>query len=362
MTRGSLLGLACALLAAVGGLVGQPTAAPAAVTITGVDLHDGMMLEENGTFYLYGTRYACGFQWAIKGTTWCGFGVATAPSPAGPWSPIKALFSPSDVAPGYAPLTWQDICGKSGEGCFNPRMIVRDTWGPKDNVPVLWFNAPNDTSRTGANAYWAMGCNSLTGPCGATTGAPNGSTTKPSAFQCYGNGDFALVPDPPRPPMMLCTMPDQTLSSERLSYWGASMVGGGRTHLAGLTRTEGPGAYRDPSSGLWIMTYNEPNCGYCAGSPTSYATAATIDGEWTTPPNPNTAWGSTPLGRRGISATSCGGQGRTVVQLQGMPYQLIDLWLGTRNETGAGLHLEPLVYHGQAPLGQPLRAFDPWSC
>lgn len=342
-------------------LTGPPaTAQPAVsgVTITGVDLHDGMILKSGGAYFLYGTRYGCGFQWG-QPSQWCGFGVATSTSLTGPWSSITPLFSPSDTAPGYG-LTWQQICGTSGEGCFNPRMIQR-TWGPADNVPILWFNAPNDYSRSGANAYWSMGCNSLTGPCGVTAGAPNGSTTKPSAYGCTGNGDFSIVPDSPRAPMMLCTMPDQTLSSERLSYWGSTMVGAGKAHLAGLTATEGPGAYRD-TSGTWIMTYNEPNCGYCAGAPTSFATATAVDGTWSTPTNVNTAWGAQPIGRRGISATSCGGQGRTVVTLDGQAYQLIDLWLGVRNETNAGIRLEPLTYRGQQPFGLTYAPFDPWTC
>jgi hypothetical protein len=362
MLRNGLIAAVTAVLLAAGALLPAQTApAPTGVTVLGVDLHDGMMLERGGIYYLYGTRYGCGFAWGVPGTPWCGFGVATASSPAGPWSPISPLFSPSDVAPGYG-LTWQQICGGSGWGCFNPRMILRAGWGPDDGVPILWFNAPDDYNRSGANAYWAMGCNSLMGPCGITAGAPNGSTTKPSAYQCYGNGDFSIVADPPRAPMMLCTMPDQTLSSERLSYWGSSMVGGGHASLAGLTATEAPGAYRD-GSGAWVMTYNEPNCGYCGGAPTSYATAPTVDGVWSTPANPNPAWGAKPIGRRGISATSCGGQGRTVVTLQGQPYQFIDLWLGTANETGAGIRLEPLVYDPTpTPLGRPWAPFQAWTC
>lgn len=362
MLRGSLLGLIAAVLVGLATLApAQAIPAPAGVTITGVDLHDGMMLKSGSTYYLYGTRYACGFQWAVPGTQWCGFGVATAPTPAGPWSSITQLFSPNDIAPGYG-LTWQKICGGSGWGCFNPRMIQRIGWGPNDGVPILWFNAPDDFNRNGANAYWAMGCNSLTGPCGITAGSPNGSTTKPNMQFCTGNGDFSLVPDSPRPPMMLCTMPDQTLASERLTVWGSSGDGGGRSHLGGLTNTEAPGAFR-AASGTWVMTYNEPNCGYCSGTPTSYATANSADGAWSTPANVNTAWGAQPIGRRGISATSCGGQGRTVITLDGQPYQLIDLWVGAANETQAGIRLEPLVFNqNPSPPGTPWAPFTPWTC
>lgn len=339
-----------------------PAAAhPSGVTITGVDLHDGTIVKDGSTYVLVGTMYGCGYQWA-QPSPWCGFGVSTAPSLSGPWSPPTRLFSPQDRSP-YG-LTWQQICGDSGWGCFNPRLIQRSGWGANDGVWILWFNAPDDYARTRANAYWVMGCNSATGPCGQTAGPPYGTTAKPSLWSCgYSNGDFSIVPDPPRTPMMLCTQPDQTLASERLTVWGSGGVQGtGTRNLGGLTRTEAPGGYRDPGTGRWIFTFNEPNCGYCAGTPTSYAIADTVDGPWRFPANVNPAWGAPPIGRRGISATSCGGQGRTVTVLDGQAWQVIDLWLGERNETRAGLRLEPLTYRGPAPFGQPLSAFTAWSC
>jgi hypothetical protein len=356
------LGLIIAAVTAVPATLAPPAQAqpaPGPITITGVDLHDGMMLKSGGAYYLYGTMYGCGFQWG-QASPWCGFGVSTAPSPSGPWSTPQRLFSPWDRSP-FAGVTWSQLCGGTGAGCFNPRMIIRSGWGPSDGVPILWFNAPADYNRVGANAYYAMGCNSLTGPCGASAGAPYGSTIKPSMYRCHDNGDFSLVLDAPRPPMMLCTMADQTLASERLDQWGTGGVqGSGRYRLAGATATEAPGAYRDPS-GTWIMTFNEPNCGYCAGSGTSFATATSLDGAWSSPSN--VGWAAPPSGRRLISGTSCGGQGRTIVELDGQAYQWIDLWLGTANETNAGIHLEPLVYRGaSSPLGQPYQPFAPWTC
>jgi len=99
------------------------------------------------------------------------------------------------------------------------------------------------------------------------------------------------------------------------------------------------------------------------GAPTSYATASAVDGTWSTAPNLNPVWGAKPIGRRGISATSCGGQGRTVITLDGQPYQFIDLWVGDRNETAAGIRLEPLVFNQDpAPPGTPWAPFTAWTC
>lgn len=348
-----LLAAACALAPA------SPAAAapsPSGVTISGLDLHDGTIAESGGVYHLYGTRYACGFEWGAP-SPWCGFGVSRARSLAGPWTAPVPLFSPTATSP-HGQRTWQQICGDSGAGCFNPRMVQRSGWGTNDGAWILWFNAPADFARDRANAYYAMTCAGPAGPCGGD----GGRTVKPAMHQCGENGDFSIVRDDPRPPVLLCTMADQTLSSERLTATGTAGSGVGRQRLAGIDRTEAPGAYRDRSTGTWIMTYNDPNCGYCAGTPTSYATAQTLDGEWVAPGNTNPDWGAPPHGRRAISATSCGGQGRTVVTLGGQSYQFIDLWLGTANETHAAIRLEPLVYLGAAGLGRPLAAFAPWSC
>jgi len=347
--------LLAVLAVAIACLVPAGTAAaatPSGVTITGVDLHDGMLLQSGGRTYLYGTMYGCGFHWGLR-SPWCGFGVASAPGPSGPWSAPTRLVDPAATSP-YARRTWQAECGDTGAGCFNPRMVQRSGWGRDDGAWLLWFNAPADFTRTHANAYYVLTCTGPAGPCH--------DPVKPALHDCAGNGDFSIVRDDPRPPVILCTMPDQTLNAERLDASGTAGVGGGRHRLAGLTHTEAPGAYRDPATGTWIMTYSDPNCGYCAGTPTGYATAPGPDAVWSAPVNINPAWGAPASGRRGISATSCGGQARTVVTLGGQAYQVIDLWLGTRNETKAGLRLEPLRYHPPAPVGQPLRAFDPWTC
>jgi hypothetical protein len=330
----------------------------AAVTVTGIDLHDGMVMQSGSTYYLYGTEYGCGFHWGQTGTPWCGFGVSTASSLAGPWSAPILLFGPSAIDP-WTGTTWQAECGDTGAGCFNPRMIVR-TWGPADNVPILWFNAPADYSRSRANAYYAMGCNSLTGPCGYV--APNGSVHKPSLTICGGNGDpgFAQVTTTSAP-YLLCTNANQTLSEEQVSFWGVDGTGVGVSNLAGLTNVESPGAYFDAGSGLWVLTYSDPNCGYCTGDGTGYATATTLTGPWVAPANMGAAAPVT--GRRDLSATSCGGQPRTISVLGGQPFEGIDLWTGFTSEPTAGLHYEPLAFHGNTSSpGQLWQPFDPWPC
>jgi hypothetical protein len=340
-------------------VVGSPasTVAPA-VTITGVDLHDGMILQSAGTYYLYGTEYGCGFQWRVGGTPWCGYGVSTASSLAGPWSTPQLLFSPSAVDP-YTGMTWAAEAGASGHGMFVPRMVQRSGWGANDGTFILYFPDIYLNASAGTTSYIAMGCNGPTGPCGYS--APSGSVHKIAMHNCTGDGDASFVPDGQGHLDMICTTNSQTLAEDQLDEWGTTTTGAGSTNVAGLTAVESSGVYQDPTTSTWIMTYSDPNCGYCSGDPTGYATASNPLGPWTTPAN--TGWGAPSGGRRDISATSCGGQPDTVSVLDGQPYELVDLWYGAANETNAGLHLEPLNYRNpsatQGGLWQP---FAPWSC
>ncbi len=341
------------------------TVPPAAVVgVDGLDLHDGTVMKAGSTYYMYGTMYGCGFHWGQAGTPWCGFGVSTSPSLSGPWTKPVQLFSPASMN-SYDKLTWQQTCSSGGAGCFNPRMVQR-TWGPADKVNILWFNAPGDYARTGANAYYVMGCNGPAGPCGETAGPPYGSLRKPPMYKCYGNGDFSIVTRGTDPAYIVCTMADQTLSIEQLDYSGTSGNGVGASNLAGLKNVESPGAYFDTASGKWIMTYSDPNCGYCAGDGTSYATATSLTGPWTAPAN--TGYSADPRARRAISASSCGGQPRTAFVVDNQPYQYIDLWGiwngDASNQAGASSLFASLTYMPQPGANGKMLPpqFAQWPC
>ena len=307
---------------------------PSAHTITGVDLHDGTVLKVDSTYYLYGTKYGCGFTWGNPATHWCGFGVSTAPSLDGPWSAVTTLVAPTDVDT-WTGLTWDVSCMRAGgAGCFNPRMVQRG-----DGVWILWFNSPSDFAATGANAYYAMGCNGPAGPCGPGN-PPYGSLFKPALYVCAHNGDFSIVTDGPTA-YIACTMWNQTLAIEKLDQWWVNGTGQGVNTVAGFDQAEAPGAYFDPTISKWVMTLNYRNCGYGAGCGLAYATAPTLLGPWS---SPTTAGFLLDVRSRAvISANSCGGQPRTVTVLDGVAYQVIDLWDGARNQTNAPTLLSPLV-------------------
>jgi hypothetical protein len=150
------------------------------------------------------------------------------------------------------------------------------------------------------------------------------------------------------------------LAEESLDHSWANGTGTGATGLAGLRHVEAPGVYQDTGSGAWVLTFSEPNCGYCAGTGTGYTTAPSTLGPWMT--LGDVGFAAPQTGGRDISATSCGGQPRTVSIVDGQPWQGIDLWTGTRNETGAGLRFEPLVYLAPTGHGRTWQPFQQWTC
>lgn len=346
-----------AVLAAMLGVGSAPAAAAtrtaAAIIITGVDLHDGMLFQANGLYVLVGTQYGCGFQWG-KASPWCGFAASTAPSLTGPWSPPVQLFSPSSADP-FRGQTWQQVCGSTGYGCFNPRMVLRP-----DGVWVLWFNSPGDTFDLRANGYDVMGCAGPTGPCGPGAG-PAGSYHKPSSYTCgAADGDFSILVDGTAT-YLECTGSDRAIYIEPLDIWDANGVGGGTGPL--LANVEGPGGWRDPASGLWVSVVAYPECGFCAGTGAVYMTAPSPLGPWWAPANVQVGADVVPYARATISGSSCGGQPRTVDVLDGQPYEQIDLWLGTRGEAAAETLLVPLTFRNPTNTpGQPWRPFEPWAC
>lgn len=316
------------------------------IVTTGVDEHDGMVSRVGSTYYRYGTIYTCAlgsYHWSVAGTVWCGFGVSTATSLSGPWTTPVPLFDPLSTDP-FTGHSWQVECGGTGAGCFNPRMIQRTGWGANDGVSVLWFNSPADYVRDGSNAYNAMGCTSPAGPCGP--GAPvYGSYTKPSLSHCFGNGDFAFVLPPTGAPAMVCTMAGGgQINLDQLDQWGVVGSGTGSSAVGGLHSIEAPGGWYDSATATYWLLTSDPYCGYCSGTGTGYATSTSLYGTWTSPVDTTASPGAAPLtGRRDISATSCGGQPRDVSVVDGVPYEWIDLWTGSNNETTAGVDLAPIT-------------------
>ena len=317
----------------------QAEPAPAGITIAGVDAHDGMIYESNGSYYLIGTAYGCGFTWQVNGTPFCGFHVYSAPALAGPWTHVRELFNRAVNSP-FHNQTWASLCGDQGRGCFNPRMVRR----PSDGKWILSFNAPGDLAKWGANGYYFMGCDSIAGPCG--NGAAQGSTVKPALYLCNGAEDFSIVENGPTA-YMVCVDRDRKLRIEQLDACWCNGINAGATNLGGLIFVEGQDIFRLPD-GTWVLIYGG-NCAYCTGTDTAYATAPAVTGPYTVPF----------FGRREISGHSCGGQSRTITEVPDGTFVFVDTWYGSANETNAQIRLIPLK-RTAAPLQQTPNG-APWQ-
>ena len=306
--------------------------------IRGVDLHDGQVIQVGGTYYFYGTMYAPNeaktnctvpFVWRDPASQWCGYGVSTSTSLDGPWSAPTALVS--DTTFNGPEDDYENACMRSdGEGCFEPRMYEIDgTW-------TLWMNVVDNLVDSGTPALLVMPCTGPAGPCN-TSLAHAPADLGPCAREATGyqvltyNGDIYLY----------CATIGQTLASVQLDRFLDGMPDTAEVNLAGLTNVESPGVFHDPTMG-WVLTYSDPNCGFCNGTGTGFAVATSPHGPWVAPSQ--NGFRDVDLGRgRVSSAPSCGGQPDGVDVLGGNAYEQVDLWLGTRNEAKATTDLEPLV-------------------
>lgn len=354
--------------------VRSEAAQPVGVDLVGLDAHDGTIYRDGDDLWMVGTRYGCGYQWqGGPNYPFCGFGLwhSTVATGLSSWSYQGLLFDPVGINT-VRGETWNITCNYGGNGCFNPRLTKRH-----DGVWLLYFNAPAETLRGQSAGYYLMGCNApAPGACGAAAGAPHGSTYRMPMGACRMGGDFTIVNDGPTA-YIACS--GGTITVEQLDVWWANGIAtttfGAVRSIAYLTNVESPGVWKDPTTGMWVMSFSDPQCGYCSGTGTGYivAQAGLTDtspatgplGVWLGPTN--VGYGQPINGRRLVSGSSCGGQPRTVFVIDGQPWQWIDTWNGQLNETSAGVRLEPLVRTGaqwRAPADGSTwpGAFTPFGC
>jgi len=340
--------LLAALLTALAALMAPPAAraaaAPAAVSIKGLDLHDGMIAHVGSQYIDYGTRYSCGnppgselYEWGHAGTPWCGFGYSTAPALAGPWSPVRVLLS-RWALDSWGPdkgKSWDYVCGHTGGGCFEPRMIKRG-----DGVWILWFTAVPDWSQHGHGpSYYALGCNGPTGGCGYQAGAPHGSTHKPVLHQCASTNNDPDIVISGTSAYLFCSLGGK-LSVEKLAGDWTDGSGTGAANILPGASVEATGVFTSPD-GTFTLTASDPECGYCSGTTSAAGpvstkaatwTSASLLGPWTAGP----VWGL-PGGA---------GQPDTDMLIDGQWWQMIDLWTRTGgsslNQAHAATELVPL--------------------
>ncbi|RZM29016.1 MAG: hypothetical protein EOO88_06635 [Pedobacter sp.] len=281
-----------------------------------VDAHDGEIAVFNGVYYLYGTSYGCGFEWGKKDAPFCGFKVYSSTDMV-TWTNRGLLFDASTQV-------WQSRCNGSTYGCFRPHVVYNKT----TRTYVLWINVYDN--RVGFRVFTSS---APTGPF-TEVAEPTLAVNSNSPVAGLNNGDHDTFVDDDGKGYIAYTdwRTTGTIVIEELT---SDYLSGTGKHVKAVTagNTEAPSLFRRKD--LYYVTYSDPNCGYCAGTGTSYKTAKSPLGPWSE-------------GIK-ISDNSCGGQPSFVSPIEltsGYIYLYgSDLWNNAaKNEALANYYWAPLTF------------------
>ncbi|PWV46130.1 family 43 glycosylhydrolase [Chitinophaga sp. S165] len=281
-----------------------------------VDAHDGMIAYFNGTYYLYGTSYDCGFEWNNKIAPFCGFKVYSSKDLAS-WKDEGFLFDAQNPV-------WQTRCDGKTYGCFRPHVVYNRKYGQY----VLWINVYDNVI-----GYRVFTGKSPLGPF-VEVAEPELATNNNMPAAGLNNGDHDLFVD------------DDGTAYLALTDWRAKgsivieqlkddyLTGTGKiTAVITDGQTEAPALFK--RNGTYYVTYSDPNCGYCSGTGTSYKSASSVAGPWSP--------------ARKISDNSCGGQPSFVSTIKLREDTIFlygsDLWNNAaKNEALANFYWAPLSF------------------
>ncbi|HEY4414986.1 MAG TPA: family 43 glycosylhydrolase [Verrucomicrobiae bacterium] len=280
-----------------------------------IDAHDGEIACFNGVFYLYGTSYDCGYEWGNKAAPFCGFKVYTSTDLVN-WSDRGFLFDAQTSV-------WQSRCNGGTYGCYRPHVV----FNKKNGLYVLWINVYDN--QVGYRVFVSA---RPTGPF-AEIAEPKLAVNSDAPVAGLNNGDHDLFVDDDGTAYIAYTdwRAGGAITVEKLNADYTSGVG---EHVQ-ITRgqTEAPALLK--RHGKYYILYSDPNCGYCAGTGTSYCSATSPLGPWSSPVK--------------ISADSCGGQPSFVSTIKlntGVIFLYgSDLWNhGAKNEAQANFYWAPLTF------------------
>jgi len=281
-----------------------------------VDAHDGMIAWFDGTYYLYGTSYDCGFEWNNKTAPFCGFKSYSSKDLVH-WKDEGYLFDARNQL-------WQSRCDGKTYGCFRPHVA----YNRKTKQYVLWINVYDNV--VGYGVFTSL---SPVGPF-AEVEEPRISINSDKPAAGLNNGDHDLFVDDDGTAYLAMTdwRAKGAIAIEQLTDDYLNGTGKMVTHVTD-EKTEAPGLFK--RKGIYYITYSDPNCGYCSGTGTSYKTAPSPLGPWS-------------AGKK-ISDNSCGGQPSFVATLK-LPQDTVllygsDLWNNAaKNEALANFYWTPLAF------------------
>lgn len=251
-----------------------------------MDAHDGDLLQtEDGTIYVYGTSYGCGFT-LNQESPFCGVRVYTTKD-------LKNFTPAGAVGGSYAfnhlDQKWQDLCTFPNFGCYRPHVVQR----PSDGKYIMWINSHGDAG------YKVLISDSPAGPFVDTGANPVLAIKPPTGGLRYGDHDLtvdgnsvylsytAIWPEDNRHDIII----------ERLN---TSLTSGtGRYTRLDEQMVEAPSLFKGPN-GRWYITYSNPAKPYIV-------TGTAVESS-TSPLGP---FG----GKKILSANSCSGQPALVAEI-----------------------------------------------
>ncbi len=300
----------------------------------GIDAHDGDMAYFNGTYYLYGTAYGCGYQLQTNGTPFCGFKSYSSTDMMN-WTDRGYLYNASTPA-------WQASCASPRYGCYRPHVL----FNAASNKYVLWIN-----SYDAASGYHVFTAATPTGPF-IETAQP--TLADMGAAGGFVNGDFGLFADDDGTGYIVYTdinaplLPGQLDHTLRIQKLDVSYTSGtGPAVSTGTQSVEAPSLTKKDNT--YYLIYG-PGCAYCGSTPTVYKTAAAVLGTWSA--------------AKQINASSCGGQPSFVRKMPtatgGTTYVYgSDLW----HVEGPGLvPNQALANYFWTPLTFDVNGIQPFTC
>jgi hypothetical protein len=282
-----------------------------------IDAHDGEIALFNGTYYLYGTSYDCGFEWGNKNAPFCGFKVYSSIDMQN-WADRGFLFNAKTEV-------WQTRCNGNTYGCFRPHVVFNS----KTQLYVLWINVYDNVS-----GYRVFTSKTPVGPF-TEVAEPKLAVNSNAPAAGLNNGDHDTFIDDDGTAYLAYTdwRTKGTIVIEKLS--SDYLTGTGEVARSVTDgQTEAPGMFK--RNGIYYVVYSDPNCGYCSGTGTSYKTAKSPLGPWSE-------------GKK-ISDNSCGGQPSFVstIKLNSGNVYLFgsDLWNNAaKNEALANYYWAPLTFN-----------------
>lgn len=297
-----------------------------------VDAHDGEIAYFEGTYYLYGTSYDCGFEWNNKTAPFCGFKTYSSKDMVN-WKDEGFMFDAK------TPL-WQSRCDGKTYGCFRPHVV----YNKKSKNYVLWINVYDNVS-----GYRVFTGKSPIGPF-TEVAEPKIAVNSNMPAAGLNNGDHDLFIDDDGTGYLAFTdwrtkgtIVVEQLTDDYLSGTGkvANSITSGKTEAPALFKRKG----------IYYITYSDPNCGYCAGTGTSYKTAKSPLGPWSE-------------GKK-ISDNSCGGQPSFVstmkVNAETIYLYGSDLWNNAaKNEAQANFYWAPLTFAEDGSI-KPMECLSSFS-